>query len=148
MRHRVPWLSAAAVLLLAACGTDDPDQGMAGFGLPTVAPDDIDGPRTELAGTLHVERDGCFTWSGDDDVSERRWAVWPASASHDGDHVALGDGSTVTEGDAVVGTGVRAEASSLPEWDERDSYFHSFGTFCGAAERGIVVFDDVQRPNP
>src|SRR5690606_27278312 len=135
-------LLAPVALLLAACGAD-PDDSQAGFGLPTVSPDQVAGARTDLSGTMHVESNGCFTWTGDDEESERRWVVWPASASHDGDRVDLGDGRSLTDGDAVVGTGLRADADVLPEWEHRDSYFFSFGTFCGADERGVVVFDEV-----
>lgn len=116
---------------------------MGGFGLPSVRPGSIPGPRELLVGSLHVEENGCFTWTGTG--SERRWVVWPRTAEQDDDLVRLGDGTAVTDGDEISGQGFRADAAVLPGWDDRDSYFGAYGRFCEADDRGIVVFDDVAR---
>ncbi|RPF26904.1 hypothetical protein [Georgenia muralis] len=144
-------LTAAAVL--AGC-TDATDDALGGFGLPVVDPDDVPGEREQLTGVVHVERDGCFTWTGDGDgdgdseTDERRWVVWPRGAEQDGDRVRLEDGDEITDGDTLTGTGLRADAAALPDWELTDSYFRAFGTFCGADERGIVVLDDVRLDRP
>lgn len=132
-------MGAAAVggVLLAGCSA------MGGFGLPSVPPGSIPGPREVLVGTLHVEDNGCFTWSGPG--SERRWVVWPRNAEQDDVFVLLGDGTAVTDGDTLTGTGIRADADVLPAWDNRDSQIGAHGRFCDADDRGIVVFDEVAR---
>ncbi|GGC09267.1 hypothetical protein [Cellulomonas carbonis] len=142
---------AALVLLLGAgavsCATGDASTE-AGFGLPTQPPDDpVAGEREELRGTLHVEDDGCFTWvaEGGDEAS-RPWIVWPSGGQHDGDHVTLPDGTSVGQGDLLVATGAHVEPEALPDYrDGGDSYFSSFGGFCGVRDRGVVVLDEVRR---
>lgn len=127
------------VLLLAACAPVG-DDSQAGFGLPSV--DDVPGPHEGVQGTLHVEQNGCFTLELDDDV--RPWAVWPPGAEHDGDHVVLPGGERVGEGAVLTGTGVLGPADLLPDWANQDSYFHSFGTFCAAEDRGVVLLVEVR----
>lgn len=139
--------------VLAGC-TDATDDSLGGFGLPVVDPEDVPGERERLTGVMHVERDGCFTWTGDGDgdsegeTDERRWVVWPRGAEQDGDRVRLEDGSEVIDGAAITGSGLRADAAALPDWELTDSYFRAFGTFCGADESGIVVLDDVRLDRP
>ena len=142
---RVAAAGLTAMAVLAAC-TDATDDAQGGFGLPVVDPDDVPGEREQLTGVMHVEVDGCFTWTGDGDgdADGRRWVVWPRGAEHDGDRVRLADGGEITEGDVITGTGLRTDAAVLPDWELADSYFRAFGTFCGADERGVVVLDDVR----
>lgn len=116
---------------------------MGGFGLPSVPPHSIPGSREVLVGTLHVEDNGCFTWTGRG--SERRWVIWPRTAEQEDVFVRLGDGTAVTDGDVLTGQGVRADAAVLPDWDNHDSQLGAHGRFCDADDRGVVVFDDVAR---
>lgn len=148
-------LAVALGALVAACtdpvATDVPEPGtsrtpadVAGPGLPVQpAVRALKGEREELAGTLRVEGDGCFTWA--DGPAEPRWVVWPPSATHDGARVRLGDGTLLGDGDRLEGAGFLGGAEVLPEWDVADSYFRTFGDFCGADERGVVVLDKVRR---
>lgn len=135
-------LLAVGVVAVMLVGCSDTTGG---FGLPTESPaQPIPGTRTELAGTLHVESDGCFTWEGTDGA--HRWVVWPRGAGQDltdGARVRVA-GRVIGEGDAVAGSGMLADASVLPQWVDESSYFGSFGRFCGAGTRGIVVFDRVR----
>jgi len=138
-RAVVPVVLAALALLPAACSGNE-----AGFGLPTEPADEtLAAARTDLSGTLHVESDGCFTWQGEDGL--HRWVVWPRGAGQDmsdGARVRVG-GRLLGEGDEVAGSGTLAEASVLPGWSDENSYFGSFGRFCDADVRGIVVFHEV-----
>jgi len=67
------------------------------------------------------------------------------TAKHDDVFIRLGDGTAVTDGDVLTGQGIRADAAVLPAWDNRDSQLGAHGRFCDADNRGIVVFDEVDR---
>ncbi|WP_447924456.1 hypothetical protein [Georgenia muralis] len=144
---RAAAVGLTAMAVLAGC-TDATDDALGGFGLPVLDPDDVPGEREQLSGVMHVESNGCFTWTGEGDPDEGRWVVWPRGAEQDGDRVRLAGGDEVTDGDTITGSGLRADAAALPDWELTDSYFRSFGTFCGADERGIVVLDDVRLDRP
>ena len=133
-------LVGTAVLLLAGCGVTGDE---AGFGVPRQpAGPPLAGTRTEIRGTVRVESNGCLTL--DTGSGERRWIVWPAGQEENQGRPAL-DGRLVTDGDELTGTGSVVSADALPDWSYRDSYFGSYGAFCGAGQKGIVVLDDVVR---
>jgi hypothetical protein len=143
--HRTVLAVTASLLLTAtACGTEDEDASLGGFGLPVRSGvGAVDAPQQELAGALHVESNGCFTW--DDGSASRPWVVWPDGAEHAGDQVVLPDGTAVGAGDPLVGTGGRVDADAFEDWANPDSYLSAFGGFCDAGDRGIVVLDEVRR---
>lgn len=135
-------VAGALVLLcagLAGCGPGTADD-TAGFGLP-IHEAEPSSTVEEVSGTLRVESNGCFTLEVG---GTRPWVVWPPGSSHDGDQVLLADGEAVADGDRLTGTGTLEGADALPDWTNPDSYFHSFGTFCEAEERGVVLLTQVQ----
>ena len=130
----------AITLLLAGCG-DTGDEG--GFGVPRQPADaPLPGTRTELRGTVQVESNGCLTL--DTGRGEPRWIIWPAEQE---DHLGqpVLDGRAVEDGDELAGTGAVTSADVLPDWPNPDGYFGSYGAFCAAGRKGIVVLDDVVR---
>jgi hypothetical protein len=133
-------VGVAALVLMAGC-TDSGDEG--GFGVPRQPADaPISGLRAEVRGTVSVAGNGCLmleVGSG-----EQRWIVWPADQDDDHGQPVL-DGRRVADGDVLSGSGAEVPADALPEWDQQDSYFASFGGFCSAGRTGVVVFDDVAR---
>jgi hypothetical protein len=133
-------VGVAALVLPAGC-TDSGDEG--GFGVPRQPADaPISGARAEVRGTVSVAGNGCLmleVGSG-----EQRWIVWPADQDDDHGQPVL-DGRRVADGDVLSGSGAEVPADALPEWDQQDSYFASFGGFCSAGRTGVVVFDDVVR---
>ena len=132
-------LAAGVLVALTACSpTDD----TAGFGLPTQPPDEpVPGARAEVSGTLRVESNGCFTLESD--AGTRRWIVWPSGLEADGDVVRLGGSDAAGDGDELTGVGAEVDPSAFPQWENPDSYFRSFGTFCDADTLGVVVLDEV-----
>ena len=129
-----------AASALAACTAEDNSDG---FGVPTVSFEDaVDAAAEPLEGTVTVRANGCFDLELQD--GELRWIVWPEGTrlGDDGDQLVVRD-VPVRDGDAVSGMGALAGAEALPGWENPDSYFKSFGTFCGAQEYGIVVLDQV-----
>jgi uncharacterized protein YfaP (DUF2135 family) len=140
MRTRVALRGTAALLLLAGCG-DAGSEG--GFGVPRQPADaPLVGTRTEIRGTVRVEANGCLTL----DTGNRaaRWIVWPAGQEEEQGQPVLA-GRVVADGDEVTGSGAEMSAAVLPGWSNDSSYFRSYGSFCAAGERGIVVLDDVAR---
>ncbi|MEJ1087510.1 hypothetical protein WDU99_04180 [Microbacterium sp. Mu-80] len=98
----------------------------------------------DLAGTLSVADNGCFLWEGA--VGDGAWIVWPDSAELDrseGARVVLDDGQVVADGAALRGTGALVTLEDLPAGAKQDSYFGSFGRFCGADESGAIVLAEV-----
>ncbi|MDT0157199.1 hypothetical protein Q9R19_06120 [Microbacterium sp. ARD32] len=149
--HR--WACMAGLLVvvssLSACGTAPTDEG--GFGLGTLSSEDavraadaagvVEGP---LQGWLAVSSSGCFHWSGD--IGDGAWIVWPDSArldDADGARVVLENGEVIAAGSTLSGFGAIIALEDLPQGDERDSYFGSFGGFCGAGETGVVLLSEV-----
>lgn len=130
-------------LSLAACAVQEGASDEAGFGLP-VQPSDaaLPGVREDVLGTLRVESNGCFTLELDG--GGRPWLVWPPGATQEGAVVVLPGGDEVGDGDRLVAVGAPATAEALPGWSEPDSYFHAFGTFCEAHQRGVVLLDEVR----
>ena len=138
MRSRVRVVAAA--LLLAGCG-DAGDEG--GFGVPRQPADaPLPGARTEIRGTVQVESNGCLNL--DTGSGEPRWIVWPAGQEDDQGQPVL-DGRVVADGDELTGTGAVVSADVLPDWSDPNGYFGSYGAFCAAGRKGIVVLDDVVR---
>lgn len=137
-----------AVLVLAGCS---PVSDEAGFGLGDLSPQDRAEVLTSagvsaraLDGTLSVAGNGCFRWRGD--VGDDAWIVWPDSAQPDrtdGAAVSLDDGSTVTDGSRLHGSGALVALDDLPAGADPDSYFGSFGRFCGAGDSGVIVLAEV-----
>ena len=139
-------LAALAVLCFSvgACAGQPPAGDEGGFGLPILPSNDPPrGPAGVVTGTLRVESNGCFTL--DLDEGDQPWVVWPSGTTQEGDRVILPGGDEVGDGDRLRGDGALADADDLPEWSVSDSYFHAFGTFCGADERGVVLLDRVHR---
>jgi hypothetical protein len=133
-------VGVAALVLLAGC-TDSGNEG--GFGVPRQPADaPISGPRAEVRGTVSVASNGCLMLEVEG--GEQRWIVWPADQDHDHGQPVL-DGRRVADGDVLSGSGAEVPADALPDWDNQDSYFASFGGFCSAGRTGVVVFDDVAR---
>lgn len=137
-----------AVVTLTACS---PVSDEAGFGLGDLSPEDraevlasAGVSASTLDGTLSVAGNGCFRWKGD--VGDDAWIVWPDSAEPDrsnGAGVILDDGSTVTDGSSLRALGAFVALEDLPAGANPDSYFGSFGRFCGADDSGVVVLAEV-----
>ena len=122
MRRGAPVLRLLVSIAVAAlCGCASTE---AGFGLPVLDADDAQAAiasgaaePASLAGTLHVESNGCFTWtaaSGADD-GDGAWIVWPAEARQDGDVVVLGSGARVGENDDLEVVGAVVTLDDLPD---------------------------------
>ena len=125
---------------IAACSTEDDSDG---FGVPTASFDEtVDASAAPFEGTVTVRANGCFDLELPG--GELRWIVWPEGTrlGDDGDELVVGD-LPVSDGDAITATGALTGAEVLPGWENPDSYFASFGTFCGAQEYGVVVLDEV-----
>lgn len=136
---------AATMVLLSGCASDE-----GGFGLPTLDAQDAEAAiasgaavARSVTGALEVEANGCFTWTGDAD-EDGTWIVWPADAEQDADVVVLGSGRRVADGDALDAVGAVVELDDLPDGTNPDSYFGSFGGFCDAAERGVLVLTEAR----
>ena len=142
-------LGGAVLISLTGCSSSE-----AGFGLPVL--DDAqaesvlagaDADVEPTSGNLAVESNGCFTWrSGSDDAAhaDRAWIVWPDDARQDGAEVVLGSGARIGEGAALDVVGAVVALADLPDGNTDDSYFGSFGGFCGADERGVLVVRDIE----
>lgn len=140
---------SALAIMLSGCGGTVSDQG--GFGLPSLDAAEREEVRSvagaeamHLEGSLGLLSNGCFVWSGDDEA-DGAWLVWPDAAQPDprtGDRVVLPDGSTAVKDAPLTATGSLVALSDLPGGSV-DSYFGSFGTFCGADERGVLMLDEV-----
>lgn len=140
--------AVAAALMLSACA-GSPDEG--GFGLPTLTSVEAEkalgvgpGRVPSEEGVLVVRDNGCFTLSrsGGDSV----WIIWPERTRLDADDAArviLSDGSTAGDGDDLVIEGSPVPLDALPGGEDPDSYFGSFGRFCGADAAGALVALDV-----
>ena len=136
------------VVLLSACGVDDT---LGGFGLPELDASDraevlagAGASAESVTGTLSILDDGCHTFSGTG-AADGAWIVWPAgTAAVDGDNgqVRLSDGTLAVDGTALTGSGAVVLLDDLPGGENPDSYFASFGTFCGADDRGVLVLED------
>lgn len=143
-----PAIGLFVVLALAGCTSSE-----AGFNLPTLSETDAakfldlysEVPRS-LAGSLTVESNGCFTWNSDDPDSDGAWIVWPGDASQDDDEVVLGAGERVGDGDAMNVTAGTVPLEELPQGADQNSYFGSFGLYCEADERGVLMITDIQEP--
>lgn len=149
LRRRVAVASLAISLLgLAGCSEIAPEGG---FGLPTLSDADVRSVAsargtalTISAGTLRVESNGCFTFEDAEATDGRRaWIVWPDTAHQDGDEVVLGSGARLGSGDDLSGTATAVDLSDLPDGSSASSYFGSFGRFCDADTRGVIVFADI-----
>ena len=135
-----------AAIGLAGCGSDE-----AGFGLPRLSANDaasvLDvGGRTlaSVTGALNIESNGCFTWESDDADSDGSWIVWPEDAAQDGGEVLLGSRERVGDGDQLSVNASTVLLDELPSGDDPDSYFGSFGHFCGADQRGVLLVTEVR----
>lgn len=129
----------AGACALAGCAADPGSE--AGFGLPTFDPDP-GVATTPIEGSLVVEANGCFTLDSDG-FGDGGWIVWPATARQDGADVVLDSGARLGDGDTLVGEGAVLALADLPAGGNPDSFFGSFGGFCDAGERGVVVLVEV-----
>jgi len=130
---------AAASFLLVGCAGDD---SQAGFGVARQQEvGEVPGVREELGGTVVIASNGCLHLRLED--GSEPWIVWPpdAEATDDGG-VRWGD-EAFADGTRVTGTGARVTLEDLPDGGNPDSYFASFGGFCGADDAGVVAFDSV-----
>ncbi|BDV31048.1 hypothetical protein [Microbacterium terricola] len=154
-RHALASTVALAAVIgvvfgLGGCAADDSE---AGFGLPTLSPEesagvlDAAGPAA-VDGALQVETNGCFMWRADGAPEDGAWIVWPEGARQDADVVVLSSGDRVGSGDGILGEGDLVTLSDLPSGADPDSYFGSFGAFCGADERGVIVLERADAPAP
>lgn len=93
---------------------------------------------------MAVESNGCFTWRAPDETeADSASIVWPEDARQDGAEVVLGSGERVGDGDRLDAVGAIVRLSDLPDGATDSSYFASFGQFCGADERGVLVLTQV-----
>ncbi len=145
MRVRSLLLLLPAVLLLTGCGLDDPASTEAGFGLATLSADEAaaaaDSAGSSFSyreGRLAVAANGCLHWASDDEL-DGSWMVWPDGYAEDGSGVIPADGVRVGEGGRITGTSAPVALADLPEGADPDSYFGSFGRYCGADEAGVLV---------
>lgn len=131
----------AVTIGLAGCASDE-----AGFGLPHLSADEaasvLDGNGGALgpvSGSMNVESNGCFTWESDDAESDGAWIIWPEDAAQDDDEVVLGSQERVGDGDHLTVNASTVKLNELPHGDDPESYLGSFGRFCGADERGVLL---------
>lgn len=103
--------------------------------------DEVAGLREPIRGTVSVASNGCLRLLMDDGASP--WIVWPPGSDLADNGGVQADGSRYYDGDALVGAGVLVALSDLPGGDNPDSYFSSFGGYCGAEQTGVVVLDAV-----
>lgn len=149
--RRAPTLVMAtiAVLLVSICGCSGSTHS--GYGLPTLAPEaqrqvleDSGRSPVSLDGSLRIESNGCMTLDDSSLTGEvQAWIIWPDTAHQDGDAVILDSGSKLVDGDSIGGAGAYIDLTALPDAAEASSYFASFGRFCDAAERGVVLLTEV-----
>jgi hypothetical protein len=60
------------------------------------------------------------------------WVIWPRGAEHNGDQVLLADGTAVTEGATLTGSGLLLPiADAVPKFTNRDSVPTGFGRRSG-----------------
>lgn len=144
---RTTWGLAAVAMLVALAGCASTE---AGFGLPTLSAATAAGilggssPST-VHGTLRTASNGCFLWAGEQGSAEDgAWIVWPDAASEDADVVVLSGAERVRDGDALTAVGAVVRLADLPDGAEQSSYFGSFGRFCAADERGVLVLTEVR----
>ncbi len=139
-------IAVVALAALAGCASTE-----AGFGLPTLETADAETAIStgsaepgSLTGALHVESNGCFTWTAanDTDEADGAWIIWPAGGRQDGDAVVLGSGARVGEGGDLEAVGAVVALDDLPQGENHDSYYVSFGEYCGADERGVLVLTE------
>lgn len=149
-RTRVP----ATVALVIVAGALGGCAAEAGMGLPTLTPGDRDtvlvqAPRgtASVTGALSVAGNGCFHWAQPGSPADGAWVVWPDDARQDGAEVVLDGGDRIGDGDGVRGEGGIVMLDDLPEGAEEQSYFGSFGRFCDADERGVLVLVTVAAQN-
>ncbi|MBD3941196.1 hypothetical protein IF188_05720 [Microbacterium sp. NEAU-LLC] len=141
-------LTAAAVIV-GICGCSVSTES--GFGLPTLAAEArhlvleaSDRSPVPLDGDLRIEPSGCMTFDdGSRDEDTHAWIIWPDTAHQDGESVVLDSGSTLTQGDHIEGAGAYIDLGALPDAADSSSYFASFGRYCGAAARGVVLMTEV-----
>lgn len=146
-------LALVGTVLVLACAalTGCAGSSEAGFGLPTLSSADaahaLGGthPAT-LHGKLRTDSNGFFLWAGTSGTPEDgAWIVWPDSAAQDAAGVVVDSSQRLRDGDAVTAVGAVAAFDDLPEAADHVSYFGSFGRFCGAPGRGILVLTRVGR---
>lgn len=136
-------LAVATMVAVAGC-----DDGKVGGPIPVQPlPSAIPGERSTVTGTIAIEDDGCI----DLDLGDhgRRWIVWPYDVLVDGAGpltavaVQVG-GHDLVDGDRISGTGALLDAADLPDWGDAGSDLGSLGRDCAAADRGVVVLDEVR----
>lgn len=130
----------AGCLILAACGALE--EAPAGFGVPRQqAVDEVTAERTPITGTVRLASNGCLDLEIEGEGL--RWIVWPPGAAQHPDEASATVVNDVAyrDGDTITGVGALVELSELPAGDNPDSYFSSFGTYCGADRAGVVVLD-------
>ncbi|MGW8483767.1 hypothetical protein ACWGJP_11555 [Microbacterium sp. NPDC055903] len=148
-RTLVSW-SVLGMLLLTGCVGQGADEG--GFGLPELDAHDaaevfVDAgvEPVPVAGGIVTLDNGCHTWSGQGSA-DGAWVVWPSDVGLDpeaGGAAVLADGTVVDEETVLSGAGALIELEQLPGGGNPDSYFSSFGSFCDAGERGVLVLAEV-----
>lgn len=140
-------VAVATALTLAACGTGGAEDEFgesseAGFGVAQLqSADQVEGVREPIRGTVSVASNGCLRLLIDDGTAP--WIVWPPGSELADNGGVVADGSRYYDGDVLVGAGILVDLADLPDGDNPDSYFSSFGGYCGADETGVVVFDAV-----
>ena len=137
------WKRVAAVpAIVLVCGSAACSDTEAGFGIPRQpSPSAFAGERQAIVGVVAVQDNGCVHLHMGE--QGRRWVIWPdtAQTENGGASIVLG-GRVVADGDTLRGSGIVADASQLPGWDQAYGLpLEMFGRFCSADELGVVVLD-------
>jgi len=127
------------VMLLSTACSSPGEEALGGPGLPQQLPGETyPGARQELAAAIELARNGCVNLVTDDGS---RMVIWPAG-SELADPVRLPDGTRLTDGDRIRGTGAIVPVNALAGGP--DGYWDSIIGFCDPDARDVVVFDEVQ----
>lgn len=134
---------AVGVFVMSGCASSSSTEG--GFGLPRLPGGEaasIAAEAERIEGALRVGPNGCFLFAVPGDSASPAhgtWIVWPDTAEGDGAEVVLADGTRLADGDELTVAGEVVELAALPDGASSESYFGSFGRFCGADERRVLV---------
>ncbi len=136
----------ASLVVVLACGTAGAcSDTEGGFGIPRQpSPSAFAGPRQAIVGVVTAQDNGCVAL----DLGERglRWVIWPDTTEAETEKGGIGmvlGGHVVFDGDTLRGSGMLADATQLPVWDQAYGMpLEMFGQYCSADQLGVVVLDD------
>ena len=152
MRNRglVLATTVLAALVLVGCGSqpwwEDEDDTSVGMGVPRrgaqeFAQELAQAPRT-VRSRVHVAHNGCFLGSLPRDATTRYLVVWPADTElgASGGELVLPDGTTVGDGDVVVGAAVPVPTRRLEGFGQHGYWDHAVG-YCTPEAAEVLVLD-------